>query len=131
VADSVCTLTGHDRIKGLRAGGDDYLPNPISFAELLVPARVLSRRRRAAEETTIGSAISNSTGFPTASRRQGLADAAAPRNSRLLEYLMKHAARWWTRHHSGWKRLGLSFRSAAQRLDVLSHCCRSKIDKGF
>jgi len=33
-----------DRIKGLRAGGDDYLPKPYSFAELLARVEVLSRR---------------------------------------------------------------------------------------
>src|SRR4029078_3987498 len=34
-----------DRIKGLRAGGDDYLPKPYSFAELLARVEVLARRR--------------------------------------------------------------------------------------
>jgi two-component system OmpR family response regulator len=34
-----------DRVKGLRAGGDDYLPKPYSFAELLARIEVLSRRR--------------------------------------------------------------------------------------
>ena len=33
-----------DRIKGLRAGGDDYLPKPYAFAELLARVEVLSRR---------------------------------------------------------------------------------------
>ena len=42
-----------DRIKGLRAGGDDYLPKPYSFAELLARVEVLSRRHGGpAEETT-------------------------------------------------------------------------------
>src|SRR4030088_933928 len=42
-----------DRIKGLRAGGDDYLPEPYSFAELLARVEVLSRRHGGpAEETT-------------------------------------------------------------------------------
>src|SRR6476619_6328070 len=44
-----------DRIKGLRAGGDDYLPQPYSFAELLARVEVLSRRRRGSrhEETVL------------------------------------------------------------------------------
>ena len=42
-----------DRIKGLRAGGDDYLPKPYSFAELLARVEVLSRRNVGpSEETT-------------------------------------------------------------------------------
>src|SRR4026208_1194773 len=40
-----------DRIKGLRAGGDDYLPKPYSFAELQARVEVLSRRRGSREET--------------------------------------------------------------------------------
>jgi two-component system OmpR family response regulator len=34
-----------DRVKGLRAGGDDYLAKPYSFAELLARIEVLARRR--------------------------------------------------------------------------------------
>src|SRR4026207_290990 len=34
-----------DRVKGLRAGGDDYLPKPYSFSELLARTEVLARRR--------------------------------------------------------------------------------------
>ena len=43
-----------DRVKGLRAGGDDYLPKPYSFSELLARAEVLARRRgaRGGEETS-------------------------------------------------------------------------------
>jgi two-component system OmpR family response regulator len=39
-----------DRVKGLRAGGDDYLPKPYSFAELLARAEVLARPRPSQEE---------------------------------------------------------------------------------
>src|SRR5574339_599383 len=40
-----------DRVKGLRAGGDDYLPKPYSFSELLARIEVLARRRGGREET--------------------------------------------------------------------------------
>src|SRR3954467_13106827 len=36
-----------DRVKGLRAGGDDYLPKPYAFSELLARVEVLARRGRA------------------------------------------------------------------------------------
>src|SRR4029079_12971932 len=42
-----------DRIKGLRAGGDDYLPKPYSFAELLARVEVLARRRGGRGEETM------------------------------------------------------------------------------
>src|SRR5438067_11033011 len=34
-----------DRVKGLRAGGDDYLPKPYAFSELLARVEVLARRK--------------------------------------------------------------------------------------
>ena len=42
-----------DRVKGLRAGGDDYLPKPYSFSELLARIEVLARRRGARGEETV------------------------------------------------------------------------------
>src|ERR1700756_4562201 len=42
-----------DRIKGLRAGGDDYPPKPYSFAELLARVEVLSRRGGPAAAGTV------------------------------------------------------------------------------
>src|SRR6266481_672884 len=42
-----------DRVKGLRAGGDDYLPKPYSFAELLARTEALARRRSGRGEETV------------------------------------------------------------------------------
>ncbi len=42
-----------DRVKGLRAGGDDYLPKPYSFSELLARIEVLARRRSGRGEETV------------------------------------------------------------------------------
>ena len=42
-----------DRVKGLRAGGDDYLPKPYSFTELLARVEVLARRRGGRGEETV------------------------------------------------------------------------------
>ena len=45
-----------DRVKGLRAGGDDYLAKPYAFSELLARVEALARRRPkgAPEETVFG-----------------------------------------------------------------------------
>src|SRR5260370_42713087 len=40
-----------DRVKGLRAGGDDYLPKPYSFSELLARTGAPARRRGSPEAT--------------------------------------------------------------------------------
>ncbi len=50
-----------DRVKGLRAGGDDYLPKPYSFSELLARAEVLARPGQARRKWSIASATSSST----------------------------------------------------------------------
>ena len=42
-----------DRVKGLRAGGDDYLPKPYAFSELLARVEVLSRRRGADRKSVV------------------------------------------------------------------------------
>src|ERR1700745_32027 len=42
-----------DRVQGLRAGGDDYLPKPYSFSELLARVEVLARRRVCRSEETV------------------------------------------------------------------------------
>ena len=43
-----------DRVRGLQAGGDDYLTKPFAFAELLARVQALVRRAtRAPEPTTL------------------------------------------------------------------------------
>ena len=56
-----------DRVKGLRAGGDDYLPKPYSFAELLARLEILARRVPGAprRRRSIASPISKWTGSST------------------------------------------------------------------
>src|SRR5258708_14434346 len=81
-----------DRIKGLRAGGDDYLPKPYSFAELLARVEVLSRRNVGpAEETTyrVGDLELHRL-LPRVARGK-VELVLHPLEFRLLEYLMKHA----------------------------------------
>ena len=105
-----------DRIKGLRAGGDDYLPKPYSFAELLARVEVLSRRHGGPAEETIyrvGDLELDRLSHRVARGKDEL--TLQPREFRLLEYLMKHAGQVVTRTMLLGKRLGLSFRSADQR----------------
>jgi two-component system, OmpR family, response regulator len=88
-----------DRVKGLRAGGDDYLAKPYAFSELLARVEVLARRAAspAPAETVyrVGDLELDRLPHHRHARRQ--ADPLQPREFRLLEYLMKHAGQVVTR----------------------------------
>ncbi|MCC7273657.1 MAG: response regulator transcription factor, partial [Alphaproteobacteria bacterium] len=87
-----------DRVKGLRAGGDDYLPKPYAFAELLARTEVLARRRPGkGEETAYRVADLELDRLSHRVTRNGSEIVLQPREFRLLEYLMKHAGQVVTR----------------------------------
>src|SRR5207247_487659 len=87
-----------DRVKGLRAGGDDYLPKPYSFAELLARIEVLARRRGGrGEETSYRVGDLELDRLSHSVKRGATEIDLQPREFRLLEYLMKHAGQVVTR----------------------------------
>ena len=121
-----------DRIKGLRAGGDDYLPKPYSFAELLARVEVLSRRRGGpAEETTyrVGDLELDRLSHRVVRGKDEL--TLQPREFRLLEYLMKHAGQVVTRTMLLENVWDYHFDPQTNVIDVHISRLRSKIDKGF
>jgi two-component system OmpR family response regulator len=86
-----------DRVKGLRAGGDDYLPKPYSFSELLARIEVLARRRGSREETAYRVADLELDRLSHRVTRAAEEIDLQPREFRLLEYLLRHAGRIVTR----------------------------------
>src|SRR6476620_2945220 len=87
-----------DRIKGLRAGGDDYLPKPYSFSELLARVEVLARRRSGRGEETIYRVSDLELDRLWRWVMRGYREMVLqPREFRLLEYRMKHAGQVVTR----------------------------------
>ncbi len=121
-----------DRIKGLRAGGDDYLPKPYSFAELLARVEVLSRRRggRGAETVyRVGDLELDRLSHSVT--RGGEEVVLQPREFRLLEYLMKHAGQVVTRTMLLENVWDYHFDPQTNVIDVHISRLRSKIDKGF
>ncbi|WP_114951653.1 response regulator transcription factor [Sphingosinicella terrae] len=87
-----------ERVRGLRAGGDDYLPKPFALSELVARVEVLGRRQPAAETSArieIGDfaldAIARTV--TRAGRRIDVTD----REFRILTYLASHAGRVVTR----------------------------------
>ena len=87
-----------DRVKGLRAGGDDYLTKPFAFAELLARIEVLARRRGARHEETVLHVGDLELDRLSHEVRRGKEEISLqPREFRLLEYMMQHAGQVVTR----------------------------------
>ena len=121
-----------DRVKGLRAGGDDYLPKPYSFSELLARVEVLSRRRGSrAEETVLRVGDLELDRLSHQVRRGEEEISLQPREFRLLEYLMKHAGQVVTRTMLLENVWDYHFDPQTNVIDVHISRLRSKIDKGF
>ncbi|HWU62452.1 MAG TPA: response regulator transcription factor [Ensifer sp.] len=87
-----------DRVEGLRAGGDDYLPKPYAFSELLARVEVLGRRKGAPDKDMVyrvGDLELDRLAHEV--KRGGKEILLQPREFRLLEYLMKNAGQVVTR----------------------------------
>jgi two-component system, OmpR family, response regulator len=121
-----------DRVKGLRAGSDDYLVKPFAFAELLARIEALLRRGSGAPVTTrlkVGELEMDLLARTV--YRAGREIELLPREFRLLEFLMRHAGQVVTRTmllESVWD---YHFDPQTNVIDVHVSRLRQKIDKGF
>jgi two-component system OmpR family response regulator len=87
-----------ERVRGLRAGGDDYLTKPFDFLELTARLDVLLRRQTATPRETMLRAGKLEMDLLThAVRYAGKLVELLPREFRLLEFLMRHAGQVVTR----------------------------------
>jgi two-component system, OmpR family, response regulator len=121
-----------DRVKGLRAGGDDYLVKPYAFSELLARVEVLARRRSGArgEETVYRVGDLELDRLSHNVTVGGREVTLQPREFRLLEYLMKHAGQVVTRTMLLENVWDYHFDPQTNVIDVHISRLRSKIDKG-
>jgi len=122
-----------DRVKGLRAGGDDYLAKPYAFSELLARVEVLARRRGSgpAEETVYRVGDLELDRLARRVTRGGRSLDLQPREFRLLEYLMKHAGQVVTRTMLLENVWDYHFDPQTNVIDVHLSRLRGKVDKGF
>jgi two-component system OmpR family response regulator len=121
-----------DRVKGLKAGGDDYLTKPFAFAELLARVEALTRRGKSDGPTTrlsVGDLEMDllSRGV----KRGGQKIDLQPREFRLLEYLMRHAGQVVTRTMLLEGVWDYHFDPQTNVIDVHVSRLRQKIDKPF
>jgi two-component system copper resistance phosphate regulon response regulator CusR len=82
-----------DRVRGLDAGADDYLPKPFAFAELLARIRALVRRRDAAEGTTLEFRDLRVDLAAQRAERGGQPLALTAKEYALLAFFLRHAGR--------------------------------------
>jgi two-component system OmpR family response regulator len=121
-----------DRVKGLRAGGDDYLAKPYAFSELLARVEVLARRGPGRSEDTVYKVSDLELDRLSHRVMRGEAEIVLqPREFRLLEYLMKHAGQVVTRTMLLENVWDYHFDPQTNVIDVHISRLRSKIDKGF
>ena len=121
-----------DRVKGLRAGGDDYLSKPFAFSEVLARIEALLRRRDVASiETKLTVGDLDVDLLTRQVRRAGKVIELQPREFRLLEYLMRHAGQVVTRTMLLEGVWDYHFDPQTNVIDVHISRLRQKLDKGF
>ena len=121
-----------ERVKGLKAGGDDYLTKPFAFAELLARVEALSRRGKS--EGPLTKLVVEDLELDLLSRQVKRASQKIdlqPREFRLLEYLMRHAGQVVTRTMLLEGVWDYHFDPQTNVIDVHVSRLRQKVDKPF
>ena len=122
--------TVDDRVKGLQAGGDDYLTKPFAFSELLARVQALIRRATHIAEPTKLSAAGLTMDLLTREvTRDGQRIELQAREFALLELLLRHPGRVVTKTMILEHLWDYSFDPQTNVVDVLVHRLRSKVDK--
>jgi two-component system OmpR family response regulator len=121
-----------EKVKGLRAGGDDYLAKPYSFAELLARVEGLTRRNASEPQQTKLSVLDLEMNLLARTvTRAGKPIMLQPREFKLLEYLMRNAGHVVTRTMLLENVWDYHFDPQTNVIDVHISRLRTKIDKGF
>ncbi|MCA1394837.1 MULTISPECIES: response regulator transcription factor [Bradyrhizobium] len=118
-----------DRVRGLRAGGDDYLVKPFSFVELLARLEALGRRSETVAKETILRVgdLAIDLISRTASRR-GRRIPLLPKEFQLLEYLARNEGRVVSRAMLLRHVWDLHFDPSTNIIDVYVGRLRRKVD---
>jgi two-component system, OmpR family, response regulator len=124
--------TVDDRVRGLQAGGDDYLTKPFAFAELVARVQALIRRATGATEPTRLSVRDLTLDLLTRrTERAGKSLDLRPREFALLEYLMRNPGRVLSKTMILSHVWGYNFNPGTNVVDVLVSRLRDKIDRDF
>ena len=120
-----------DRVRGLDAGADDYLPKPFAFQEMLARLRALGRRRVQAREPD---QLQTADLVLDLRRRRAVRDGRtidlSPKEFALLEFLMRNQGRVVTRTQILDHVWGYDYSPDSNLVDVYVTYLRRKVDRG-
>ena len=120
-----------DRVRGLDAGADDYLPKPFAFQELLARLRALGRRRVQARDPD---QLQTANLVLDLRRRRAVRDGRtidlSPKEFALLEFLLRNQGRVVTRTQILDHVWGYDYSPDSNLVDVYVTYLRRKIDRG-
>jgi two-component system OmpR family response regulator len=121
-----------DRVKGLRAGGDDYLTKPYAFSELHARLESLLRRGQSAPAaTTLRVGDLELDMLARTVTRAGTTIELLPREFQILEFLMRHSGQVVTRTMLLEQVWNYHFDPKTGVIDVQISRLRQKLDRDF
>ena len=118
----------NERVRGLRAGGDDYLSKPFALVELVARIEALLRRPANADETRLIAGPIDIDRLAGTASRSGRPLHLARRELDLLEYLVQREAQIVTRSMLLQDVWGYSFEPRSNVVDVHIGRLRRKVD---
>jgi DNA-binding response OmpR family regulator len=121
----------NERVEGLNAGADDYLPKPFVIAELIARVRALGRRGSETKSPVLRVGDLTLDTVTREARRGGNAIELTTREYRLLEFLMRSAGRICGRMAILEKVWDYDFDPGSNLVDVNVMRLREKIDAEF
>jgi len=117
-----------DRVRGLRAGGDDYLPKPFALVELVARLEALLRRPADARETLLRLGPLELDLLTRSATRSGRPLELQAREMDILEYLVRRAGLVVTRSLLLQDVWGYRFEPRSNVVDVHMSKLRRKVD---
>lgn len=132
IRSSVLLLTARgeisERVAGLNAGADDYLPKPFVLAELVARVRALVRRSNQSQPVQLRVGDLTLDTVTRVAKRNGQAIELTPREYRLLEFLMRTPGRVCSRMAIVEAVWDYDFDPGTNLVDVYVMRLREKID---